>query len=321
MSFIENIDKISILELCNKWLETVNKTDGSICLGSADAKYRLLNNGIQFHNLSHNELSECCIGLSQVILLRGFNTIIDQDHYALWCWLGEVISFEMYDPDNSYSYFTRDEHEIKELFQAVIRTSLAGIRKPPQDKDEWQKQNEIRDLMDLNSKEMIGKSGLILSYLVFPLLEATLKKNCREYIEYDGKIKKNFIIKKKQGKNRTYSIGETCSNLRDLLFLYYNEVASIACRIKLDLFRNHLKYLDKSIDPFDLIYGWRNSSLHGSNSYQTIGGTLLNLVLLLILEEMEGKFEIIKPKVMEKVLWEKSTNSNSRSPWSFYPPY
>jgi hypothetical protein len=52
-----------------------------------------------------------------------------------------------------------------------------------------------------------------------------------------------------------------------------------------------LRAVDSSQHPFDLILSWRNQSLHGSESLKTIGGTILNLSLLISIDELQLNFE------------------------------
>ena len=101
--------------------------------------------------------------------------------------------------------------------------------------------------------------------------------------------------------------------------MLFNQVADQDLAQSLDTFRSHISDLDDSIDPFDLIYQWRNQSLHGSTNFQTIGGTLLSLSLLIAVSEIKHDFDNHRERILEHCRWE--MQSGHRSPWSYYPPY
>jgi len=87
--------------------------------------------------------------------------------------------------------------------------------------------------------------------------------------------------------------------------------------------REHLATLQRGTDGFNIVYDWRNSSLHGVASYPTIGGTVLTLALLIALEGVNADFETSRAATWQAVEWEVRTSAGSRfrSPRRFYPPY
>lgn len=302
-----------IEDLCENWVKAATRNSG-ISIGSDSEKYRLLANGVQFHSLSFDCLKSAVLGLSRTILLPGLNTIVVQDHFGLWSWSGELIS------GIDSKYFEIEEREIKSLFEACIRASLTHCRKPPASAEEHMAQSEVEQALPHNARYYLQDSSLVLAYLAFPLLEAVLKKTCSSYFNMDGSVTRQFDVLNKANKTRTYKSGNICSSIRDELFLLYNKVASKELKNDLDEFRSHIMCLDSTIDPFDLVYNWRNESLHGSSNYQTIGGTLLNLSILIILHSMKSEFEEISNKIVSRCKRE-SEHASSRSSWSFYPPY
>jgi hypothetical protein len=165
---------------------------------------------------------------------------------------------------------------------------------------------------------------VVLAYLGVPLLEAILKRACATFVAFDGRVISAFSVPTKQGNVKRYDPNGSfrnsqCSSLRDLLFLHSRDVATPRLRTLLDKFRVHLTSLDGTQDPFDLLYDWRNQSLHGSTNVQTIGGTVLNLSLLISLFEIEQSFEQHRLQILDHCRWE--AQSQCKSPWSFYPPY
>lgn len=305
-------------KLFENWMKEAIKEDGSIVIGQNTEQYRLLRNGIDYSTLDYSEMKAVSQGLSRVLLLRGMNVIIDYDHFFYWAWTAELIL------NRSSSYFElNNERHIEELFSSTIRLALAGVKRPVRDKNEWQKQIEISKQMEFNAQQLIYKNTSLLAYIVFPLLEAVVKKHCSEYVDYSGRIIKYFKIKRINGKYRHYNPGDICSSVRDLLFLLYNYVASNDLKDQLSKFRTTMTTYSVNKDPFDLIYSWRNSSLHGAECYPTIGGTLLNLSILIMLSSFEVDYVQARDEVLKKIMWEVQTGqlSQSRSPWSYYPPF
>lgn len=289
-----------------------------MAIGAKTEKYRLLANGVQFHELGHGALCAALLGLSKVLLRPGLNTIVDHDHFALWSWCGELLL------GPRSQIFPASQQEVRSLYEASIHAALANCRKPPASKDEWQEQRRIQDLQPHHAKLLLNESSLVLAYLGFPLLEAVLKRACATYIGFDGQVIAAFSIPSRNGNPRNYDPNgafrdRQCSSLRDLLFLYSTLVADARQRALIDRFRTHLASLDASHDPFDLLYSWRNQSLHGSANFQTIGGTLLSLSLLISLFEIEHCFEAHRVQTVEHCKWE--ARSQFKSSRSFYPPY
>lgn len=302
-----------IANLCEQWCSSAQTSDGGLAIGGESEKFRLLANGVNFHELDHQSLMASILGLSKVLLLPGLNTIVVQDHIGLWSWCGEIIVGCRSD------YFSHEEHEIKSLFQASIRASLANCKKPVASREEHQAQSEAEQKLPHHARYFLYDSSLILAYISFPLLESTLKKVASIYLNMDGTVKSAFQVLNRSGKTRKYKTGSQCSSIRDVLYLVYENVADSELQVLLDDFRTHISSLGGSQDPFDLIYSWRNQSLHGSTNFQTIGGILLNLTLVLCIYSLKDSYEQLRTSVVEQL--EREANHDHKSPWSFYPPY
>ena len=307
-----------ITRLCDAWCAASTTPEGGMAIGRTSEQYRLLANKIIFHELDYQALCAAILGTAKVLLRPGLNTIIDQDHFWLWAWCGELLL------SPRAKIFSHEQHEIKTLFETSIRSSLAGCRKPPANREEWEEQNRISELQPHHSKYFLNNSHVVLSYLGFPLLEAVTKRACSVYVDFDGSVISQFQVLRRNGTPKSYDPSgsysqQQCSSLRDLLFLLFNQAADQDLVHSLDIFRTHLSNLDNTLDPFDLIYKWRNQSLHGSINCQTIGGTLLSLSLLIAISEKKQNFEQHRNKILEHCRWE--VRSGYRSPWSYYPPY
>jgi len=312
------ISSQKIRELCDNWCAAVQQPDGSIAIGGQSEQYRLLRNGLQFHELGFEQLIAAIDGLTKVLLLPGLNTFVDQDHFGLWSWCSEVILYR------ETNFFDHEEHELRKLFETCIRSSLANCKKPTPNREEWEKQAELERQIPHHARYFLQESSLVLAYLTFPLLESVSKKICNEYVSMDGSVIAKFDVPNKVGGTRSYDPNgrwnqQQCSSLRDLLFLIYNNIAGNDLKIALNEFRNKIATLNNTEDPFDVIYKWRNQSLHGTTSFQTIGGTLLNLVLLIVIHQLSDRYDSLKNNVFEHCRWE--AQHGHKSPWSFYPPY
>jgi len=307
-----------IENLCDDWCTSSITPRGGTVMGANTERFRLLANGVVFHELSHEQLCAALIGLTRVVLRPGLNTIVNEDHFALWSWCGELLLSPV------SQIFPVTQFEIRSLYETVIHSALAHCRKPPATKEERHTQNRIEESQPHHAKQLVRESSLVLAYLGFPLLEAILKRASANYVAFDGQVISTFSVSNKQGNPRRYapngaSRSGQCSSLRDLLFLHRSAVAVPRLKARIDRFRLHLTSLDGTQDPFDLLYGWRNQSLHGSTNSQTIGGSVLNLSLLISLFEIEHNFEQHRLQTLDHCRWVEQ--SQHRRPDSFYPPY
>jgi hypothetical protein len=303
-----------ILQLCDSWIRSVYDNNGGFNIGGTSEQFRLLANDIQFHELSFDELQAACIGLTKVMLFKGMNTVISFDHQFLWSWVAQVLL------DREIGYFKDEENDIKKLFSTCIRASLAGIRNP---QISWEDYIERDQLLEFNTRELVSDTHLVLAYLSFPLLEATLKKACQNYVDYSGKVLNDFEIRTGKHKKYISGGGKIVSSLGDLLALLYDNVANRDLKANLTKIRSHIRKIDSSTDPFYVIYRWRNSSLHGHKSFPTIGGTVLNISIIIALNDIKEKYDENRERIFERVLWDVQTSnfSSRRPPWCYYPPF
>lgn len=310
-----------IKTLCESWVDAAQQPGGGFVIGAATEKYRLHRNGISFHELTYSEVQTACSGLSRVLLFKGLNTVIDLDHQLFWAWVGEMLL------SPRSTFFSNDESELRRLFETCIRAALAGISPPPQSKEDWERQRELSELVEFNTRQLVLNAHLALAYLGLPLLEGLLKKVCYNYVDYSGTVVDAFDVPTAGGGVRNYVPGDPrkgkCSSLRDLMFLLYQRVADPDLHSRLDEIRDLFRDLDNTVDPFDQLYSWRNQSLHGETSFPTIGGTLLNLAALIAFNQLRGNYEHHRDEVWGNVQRDIGTLrfTGHRSPWSYYPPF
>ena len=291
---------------------------GGLQIGGADEEFRLLRNGVVFHELDHEQIRAACIGLSSVLLLPGLNTVIDQDHQWFWSWCAELLC------RSGSSYFSSEsDRELRATVGLCCRAALAGVYR--NDRDGWERQRDQSKNMEHNARAWVQGAHTALAYLAFPLLEGIVKKHCARYVGMDGRVVEAFEAARIDGTARPYRVGQPCSSLRDMLWLLYDKVASEDLRHDLDEQRIHLgAFASESEDGFEVLYRWRNSSLHGEASLSTIGGTVLSTALLIAISALQAEYESVRASAVDGVRREAMSAASGidyRSPWSYYPPY
>ena len=309
---------ISIRSLCAAWKEAAIR-DGGIAIGGESEQYRLHANGVRFHDLNYQEFREAAVGLCDILLLPGLNTIIDRDHELLWSWCGEVLL------GRDAPLASPADSEIRELATTTLRASLANVRPPAMEADE--RARTASDLMEHNAREFLMRAHEVLAYLAFPLLEATARRACSDFVDLRGKVLASFP----RASGQQYKVGTTCSSVADLLRLLAS-TASPSLQKDLADICIHIAELDLNTSPvptasdgYDIVYRWRNSSLHGEMSLTTIGGTVLTLALLVALDAVHDDYEIHRQAALSRAQRELSAGQTigrwRPSPWSFYPPF
>ena len=250
-----------IERLCDELYEAGGKSGGTAWTGLNDHRLRLIDKGVEFHELCHGQLCAAVVGLSRVLLRPGANTVSDGDHQELWTWCGELLLGQ------KSPLFPADQYKIKSLYEGCIRAALA---------------------------QSVDRSTVVLAFLSFPLLEAVLKRACAARLALNGDVIADFDVYDKRGGRVFYSAlskrRNRCNSVRDLLLLHY-QLASAELRRLIDRLRDHIAIFDSTQDPFDLIYDWRDQSLYGSANLGTIGGTVLNICLLISLFDIEPGFD------------------------------
>jgi hypothetical protein len=311
-------DRVSeINALCEAWLKAVRRPEGGWTLDGESADFRLLRNGIVFHELTFDESRAAALGLGQVLLLPGLNTIIDSDHLFFWMWMAQVILH----PDSLV--FDNDHRDVHTLFGTATRAVMANVRPPTASRQEREHTVALDQFIPFHLREMRGQSHLILASLSFPLLEAACKIACADFISLDGLVRNTFTVQRRDQSSRTYGAGQVCSSLRDLLLLLQNDVAGTELKHDLSAYSSYLESVDPSQHGFDLVYRWRNASLHGAASYSTVGGSIYNLAILIFLHRLRGRYAIAAQAAWQLVqhTMRLAQLSSDRPPWSYYPPF
>jgi hypothetical protein len=304
-----------IARLCDAWIAAATSS-GGIVIGPATEQHRLHRNGIQFHELTYDDTQAACVGLTRVLILPGLNTIIDVDHTLFWAWIAELLL------SSDAGVFTDRDDNTRRLFEVAVRAALVGARDPTQTHADWERQRRSVQALEHNAKEFLGHKDMALVYLALPLLEALTKRKCAEFVDETGMAKRRFRVPQRNGQPRLYGPGDRCNSIGHLLWLLWTDVADDDLRSLMSSMRTDLSRLDAR-DPFYLVNDWRNSSLHGEASFPTIGGTLMNLGIVIALNDVRERYEALRQRTLEHVVFQMRTRNTigMRPPWSYYPPY
>lgn len=304
--------------MCAAW-RTAATADGGIAVGGASEQHRLHANGIRYHELTYSEIREAVVGLTEILLLPGMNTIIDLDHSLLWSWLGELLVA----PDGSLS--PRNEGEIARLAEVTVRAALANVRAPT--REAFEEARLASEHLENNARQLLLHSHTLLPYLAFPLLEAVCRRACHEYLDLRGTVLRSFPRRS----GRLYDVGARCSSVADALSLLVQRVASPDLASDLSELLQHIASFGAEADAgsvaggYTVLFDWRNSSLHGEASHSTIGGTVLSIALLVAVDALREDYPRHQAEALARAKREvQSAQMSGRwrpSPWSYYPPF
>ncbi len=314
-----------IRRLCAAWRDATGAGSaggGLVITPHIEQNFRLRNNGIEMSSLSHTELRAVAVGLTTVLLLPGMTTVIDEDHLLFWSWCGELLA------GPHWTYFGKDKREdfeLRELLSLAVHATLSS-RAVTGDRGPLLTMN-----VHLRELAAYGPSQL-LTYLSFPVLEGILKKECRQYVDHAGTVLNPFQVPGRTGGNHVQYVTASsgagrkteCRSLRDLLWLLHEKVASPGLKDDLDTIGEHIRdsFATPTEGGFGVLYRWRNSSAHGSESLETVGGTVLSVALVIAIHALASEYENVRSllaSLIERNLsaWQQG---QPRPTSSFYPP-
>ncbi|SMQ75987.1 hypothetical protein SAMN05444673_2600 [Bacillus sp. OV166] len=303
---------IKIKDLCEKWRNSVKYEDGSVSYTLEGEKYRLLTTGIQFHEFDFEDTQTACKELTSI-------RAESLDHSYFRAWVAELIFSE-------FEYFSENEMGLQQLFSACVRASLTGKASY---KINFEEAKSFNKSVDFNTIDLARHSSLIFSQLSFPLLEGVLKKSCKEYVDSSGKVLKNFTVPKHIHPKEVFRVNDPVrvSSLKVLLYLLHAKISNLDLHIQLTEMFQIIEKTWNVNNALNTIYKWRNSSLHGTDIYHSIGSTVFNLVTIIALDGIKGKFETAIPYIRQKIDRRVSSRLNDtsdsyqRANWEFYPPF
>lgn len=306
-----------ILELCDAWLSAATGA-GGLRLGDNSEKFRLHANQIFPHELTLEELRVAHVALSRLLLLPGYGTIVDRDHMLLWAWEAELVI-----GTHRGCQRTENDSELRQAVEVAVHLLFAG-RSLRQDgsSEAADRSRTALKILGIQDYELLTKGHDLLIYVAFPLLEGLLKRRAQAFTTADGGVSSAFDVPNRQGGRRSYAPGQQISSLRDLMWLERERLAPPDLAADIDSLMALLVPLEPDLNHgFDVIYRWRNKSLHGSRSFDTVGGTLIGLILRILLSEITEDFEQYRGRAWSSAHFRATRAPESlRNPWSYYPP-
>jgi len=136
---------------------------------------------------------------------------------------------------------------------------------------------------------MPGRLRKTTEYLVYPLLEAVLKRELSEFFYPSGRVAKPFPGLWPNGNPRRYKVDQHCSDVANILRLYMTqpEFAELSCDLQKIL--DHIESIYPDTNAFDVIStDWRNPAIHSANPVNTAPGVVLNIIILLALSHIDN---------------------------------
>jgi hypothetical protein len=305
-----------IRELCERWVQAAAGAGGGIQVGGQSESFRLRVNGIRFHELEHDELQCASLGLMRVLLLPGFNTVIDADHMLLWAWHAEFLLSR----ETGYLPI-RERADMRQLLDMCTRCALA--RPSPLTRGRsFEERRELsrlwEALVDVHFQHLGIHAHGLLAYVGFPLLEGVTKLALPTYVDLEGNVLQAFTVS--FGQPRRYKPGGRCSNVAHLLDLLHQQ-ADQHLKAALDTVRAHLRPFGQNAEPLLTLYDWRNSSLHGAGALPTIGGTVLTIALLIAVAQFRDRYRALRDQIVTQLRQQAGglRPDTSRNPWTYYP--
>lgn len=279
--------------------------DGGLLVSDHTDSFGLLAQGVEFHQLSFDALTMALGASTKFVIWPNENHFGYFDNYRLWAWCAELLV------GADAKVLTTEEKDIEDLLQLCFNCALVGHGKPANIREEHEARNGVINSLPIHSRNFLAKASNVAPYLMFPALEAAVKRFCSEYVGYDGTVKKYFRIG-----NSEYGPEKKrqCSNIKHYLSLLIDKVADERLKKLLNMQCADIQNISGK-DAFETISSWRNSSLHGSEHYQAIDGAILNMCCLIFVYQLKDIFETRKQKALQicNHFWHSGIED-----WSFY---
>lgn len=215
-----------------------------------------------------------------VLLTRLLKVQKTPDHVYYWAWTAEVVNF--------FGLFDRRLSRAYSLLMHTIlaeRTSGFSVEDTDEEIDRKRRQMAVFDrLTNRHYREMVGQKAQLAAFVSYPVLEGLLKSILSDVIKPDGVIRSGETL---EGVYDDYSSGERCSSLRDLLHHAEQNTLDASVVDKLDNLTSEIESFGDGDEAYSLIYNWRNTLLHGEDSWDFQYGILANLISLLMWGEVD----------------------------------
>jgi len=244
-----------------------------------------------------------------VFLTEQLKTIqtANYDHKIFWSWMGQIIL------QIQSSYNSIIEQETLYLIELLLHLELSSLSRLPINEYVQQLNQIINMVVNPHTQEAIINKHILSLALGFPTLERLLRVLCSNFVDINGNVITEFILNENK---KTYKKGKRISNIAVLLRLYEEKIATKEQRKILEEFKSIIaSFSEKAMDPYDLIYEWRNDILHGGRPYQNKHSVITNLILLLLLFKLDKVYDKIREEVKKSISLPYYSHY-----FNFYPP-
>ncbi len=255
--------------------------------GSVDLLPPLENIGVTYPRLRRDQVRALAVGLSRALVHPGMNAVFTADHFKFWDAIGKHLldepSLYFHERDDNSVELLLEIDNLRDLFTTVVKIesgSWAVLPHNPISKWGW-------------PADVIGypvSRSRTNEYLVYPLLEAVLKRELPEFFSREGKIIKEFKGLYQHGGHKSYKIGGRCSSVAHLLDQYMKQPAFAELTHDVQEIFKHIESLYPERDAIDVIASdWRNPAAHGRQIVNTAHGVVLNIIILLALSHVDDR--------------------------------
>ena len=268
--------RVEIIEFCQKYSASCHHADGRVVITPVS----LEQTGFNPVEATYEQLRGACVGLTYTLVFKGMNVFVSKDHVLFWDSVGK----RLLDRPSLYfgekrgiplSYHLRS---FQSLFITVIKTMTgewALYQCRPLSRWGWPDQQ-------VGYPASFGADPS--HYLVYPLLEGTLKFLLSDHFTLDGRVVQEF--KSKDG--RQYKKGQYCSRVDHMLDLVMQTSSYSDLAQDLKLILDHIEFLYPGTTATSVIsQEWRNPAMHGESNVPTAAGVVLNIALLFAMEKVK----------------------------------
>lgn len=294
------------------WLKKIKESNP---LNIADIyQFGLRKNGVFLEDCSFEDIITILCNINKTMYTNGGSALVVPEHGEVISWCAQILSCRQ------TSCFKIPEEFHLEM---LMKSCVSAFNSSP----------ECQEL-DTERNYFIFKANYYHVYLTFPFLEGVLRKACSEYIGSDGRVLKFFEVKPKGKEKSKYKPSASkikkCSNLFHMIIFLRDSRHDPELSEYLVVFEEVLRMVfsgsgkresgfsfdDFEREPFEAIYAWRNSTLHGVKSYSNIFYVVMTLGLLVALYLCKSKYEETRNQFCEI----KKQIDVSRHPSMLYPP-
>lgn len=257
-------------------------------------------NGIDPPELDMDALRAGLVGLAQTLAHPSGSLLVLPEHRAMWAWCGQLVLF------TGPLLFTEEEWHLQRLSAAAIRAHIANPTA-----------ENLVPRGDANTIWLATDTATVASYLPYSLLEGVIKKVCREHVSFDGRVLAQFDVLRSNGTIRRYNVGDRCSNIGHMLQLLIDSTLDADLRIDLTSVLEFISPGAPVATSCDVVFAWRNGSLHGENHAPAGSAVVLQLALLILLCVIRPDFADRREQALAAM--RQAIEDQRGSPHCFYP--